>query len=151
MIFNTVNINFPTLSFFQEKNLLSFQETNTLLKNKTGIVDFFEKEEDFVQLKEMLEINENIVSESRVEYGDFQTNKQLAESVCKYLHNKNISPKILLEPTCGKGNFILSAIKRFSSLEQVFGIEIQEKYLWHLKFELLEYFLNNPTDRKSVV
>jgi len=139
------------LSFFQENSRLSFQETNTFLKDKTGIVDFFEKEEDFVQLKEMLEINQNIVSESRVEYGDFQTNKQLAESVCNYLFNKNIKPKILLEPTCGKGNFILSAIKTFDSLQQVFGIEIQEKYLWHLKFELLEYFLKNSTANKPQI
>ena len=151
MISNAININTIVLSFFQEKSRLSFQETNTLLKNKTGIVDFFEKEEDFVQLKEMLEINQSIVSESRVEYGDFQTNKQLTKSVCNYLFNKNISPKTLLEPTCGKGNFILSAIKTFDSLQQVFGIEIQEKYLWHLKFELLEYFLKNTTANKPQI
>ena len=151
MIFNAININTIVFSFLQGMNRLSFQETNTLLKDKTGIVDFFEKEEDFVQLKEMLEINQNIVSKSRVEYGDFQTNRQLAESICSHLFNKNISPKILLEPTCGKGNFILSAIKTFDSLQQVFGIEIQEKYLWHLKFELLEYFLNNSTTNRPQI
>ena len=151
MFFNIIDISSTTLSFFKENSQLSFKKTNALLKDKTGIVDFFEKEEDFVQLKEMLEINQNIVSENCVEYGDFQTNKQLAESVCNYLFHKNIKPKILLEPTCGKGNFILSAIKTFDSLQQVFGIEIQEKYLWHLKFELLEYFLKNSTANKPQI
>jgi hypothetical protein len=57
----------------------------------------------------------------------------------------------LIEPTCGKGNFILSAIQTFDSLEQVFGIEIQEKYLWQLKFALLEYFLQNPQANKPEI
>jgi len=45
----------------------------------------------------------------------------------------------------------LSAIKTFHSLQQVFGIEIQEKYLWQLKFDLLEYFLNNPIANKPQI
>jgi len=151
MLFPVISISPLALSFFQESSRLSLKEINTLLKEKTGIVDFFEKEDDFLQFQQTLKINQNIVAESRVEYGDFQTNKQLAETICNYLHNKNISPKVLLEPTCGKGNFILSAIKTFGSLQQIFGIEIQEKYLWQLKFELLEYFLNNPTVKKPQI
>ena len=151
MDFDGIDIGFEAISFFEKEKFTSFEMANAILNDKTGIVDFFEKDNDFSQFQKTLKINQNIVAENRVEYGDFQTNKQLAESVCNYLHNKNISPKILLEPTCGKGNFILSAIKRFSSLEQVFGIEIQEKYLWHLKFELLEYFLNNPTANKPQI
>jgi hypothetical protein len=151
MIFNTTNINPPALSFFQECNCLSFKEINALLKNKIGIVNFFEKEDDFVQLKETLTDSQSIVAESQVEYGDYQTNQQLALSVCKYLSNKKINPKILIEPTCGKGNFILSAIQTFGGLEQIFGIEIQEKYLWELKFALFEYFLKNPQANKPEI
>jgi len=151
MNFDSIDIGFEAISFFEKQKFTSFETANAILKDKTGIVNFFEKENDFVQLQQILEISRNIVAENRIEYGDFQTNKQLAESVCNYLHSKNISPKILLEPTCGKGSFILSAIKTFNSLQQVFGIEIQEKYLWHLKFELLEYFLNNPTASKPQI
>jgi hypothetical protein len=151
MNFDCIDIGVGVISFFDKKKFISFQTANATLKDETGIVNFFEKEEDFVQLRYMLKINQNMVSESRVEYGDFQTNKQLAESICSYLKNNNTTPKILLEPTCGKGAFILSAIKVFDSLQQVFGIEIQEKYLWHLKFELLEYFLNNPTANKPQI
>ena len=80
MIFNATHINSPALSFFQENSCLSLKEINTLLKEKTGIVDFFEKEDDFLQFQQTLKITQDIVSESRAEYGDFQTNKQLAET-----------------------------------------------------------------------
>jgi len=151
MIFNAIHINSPALTFFQENSRLSLKEINTLLKEKTGIVDFFEKEDDFLQFQQTLKINQNTMSESRVEYGDFQTNKELSKSICKFLKEKNLNPKILIEPTCGKGSFIFSAIQTFDSLQQVFGIEIQEKYLWQLKFELLEYFFNNPTANKPQI
>jgi len=151
MNFDCVHIGFEVISFFEKEKFLSFKMANAILNDKTGIVNFFENDNDFVQFQQTLKINQNIVAESRVEYGDFQTNKQLAESVCKYLYNKDINPKILLEPTCGKGTFILSAIKMFDSLQQIFGIEIQEKYLWQLKFGLLEYFLKNPTTNKPQI
>ena len=151
MNFDYVHIGFDVISFFEKEKFTSFKIANTVLNDKTGIVDFFEKDDDFVQFQQVLKINQTIVAESRVEYGDFQTNKQLAGSICNYLQNKDISPKILLEPTCGKGNFILLALKTFNSLQHIFGIEIQEKYLWHLKFELLEYFLNNPTANKPQI
>ena len=151
MNFSCIDISFEAISFFEKEKYDSFETANAVLKEKTGIVNFFEKENDFVLLQQMLEINQNMVAENRVEYGDFQTNKQLAKSVCNYLKNKNLNPKILIEPTCGKGSFIISAIQTFDSLQQIFGIEIQEKYLWHLKFELLEYFLNNPTANKPQI
>ena len=151
MDFRCIDISFKVISFFDKEKYNFFETANIFLKEKTGIVKFFEKEEDFAQFQQTLQTNQNIMAESRVEYGDFQTNKQLAVSVCNYLKNKSINPKILLEPTCGKGSFILSALKTFDSLQQVFGIEIQEKYLWHLKFELLEYFLNNPTASKPQI
>jgi hypothetical protein len=151
MNFCCVNIGFKASSFFEKEKYNSFEKANFALKEKTGIVNFFENEGDFVQLQKTLEINQNIVAESRIEYGDFQTNEKLAGAICNYLKNKNLKPKILLEPTCGKGIFILSAINTFDSLQQIFGIEIQEKYLWQLKFELLEYFLINPTTNRPQI
>ena len=151
MNFDCIDIGFEIISFFEEENCTSFGKANAILKDKTGIVNFFEKEDHFIQLQQILKINKNIVSEGRVEYGDFQTNKQLANSICKLLKNKEINPKILIEPTCGKGAFIISAIKNLDTLQQVFGIEIQEKYLWQLKFELLEYFLKNPMANKPKI
>jgi hypothetical protein len=151
MNFDCINIGVEVISFFEKENFASFKMANAILNDKAGIIDFFEKDVDFLQFQQTMKINQDIVSENRVEYGDFQTNKQLAEYVCSYLKNKDVNPKILLEPTCGKGNFILSAIKTFNSLQEVFGIEIQCNYLWQLKFELLEYFLQNPTANKPQI
>jgi hypothetical protein len=151
MDFSCVNISFLTISFFQENRRKSFKETNAALKDATGIFDFFEKEEDFLQLKKTLKNELSIVADNRLEYGDYQTNKELSRLICDYLSSKQINPKILIEPTCGKGNFILSAIQTFKNLEQIFGIEIQEKYLWNLKFALLEHFLKKPTTNKPEI
>ena len=41
----------------------------------------------------------------RDEYGDWQTNYPLALSVCQMLKNKGINPQVIIEPTCGFGNF----------------------------------------------
>jgi hypothetical protein len=151
MDFSGIDISIPSVCFFQDNDKLSFKEINNILKGKSGIVDFFEKEDDFKQIRETLMNSQSIVAESQVEYGDYQTNQQLTQLVCNYLSNKNINPQILIEPTCGKGNFILSAIQTFKNLEQVWGIEIQEKYLWQLKFSLLEYYLKNPQANKPEI
>jgi len=151
MDFGCIDIGFKASFFFEKEKYNSFEEANATLKEETGIVNFFENQDVFVQLQKTLKIKQNIVAENRIEYGDFQTNEKLATSICNFLKNKKLKPKILLEPTCGKGTFILSAIKTFDSLQQVFGIEIQEKYVWQLKFELLEYFLKNPTAHKPQI
>lgn len=72
----------------------------------------------------------------RDEYGDWQTNYPLALSVCQMLKNKGINPQVIIEPTCGKGNFILAALETFNTLEHVIGIEINAEYLSELKQKL---------------
>lgn len=151
MDFSCIDINILSSRFLKDNINLSFKELNTFLKDKSGIVNFFTTEKDFIQLKETLTDRQPVVAEHQMEYGDYQTNRQLAQSVCNYLSNKKINPKILLEPTCGKGNFIVSAIQTFGNLTQVFGIEIQEKYIWELKFALLEYFLTNTQVNKPKI
>ncbi|MDR2836015.1 MAG: SAM-dependent methyltransferase, partial [Bacteroidales bacterium] len=151
MNIDSIDIGFDVLSFFQENKKANFQEINKLLKEQSGVVDFFEKEDDYLQLKQKVETAQSVVFESRVEYGDFQTNRNLSLSITDYLSTKSINPQVLIEPTCGKGSFILSAIQTFNSLQQIFGIEIQEQYLWELKVELLEYFLKNPTANKPEI
>lgn len=146
-----IDITFLSVRFFRKNAGLTFKETNTLLNKITGIFDFFESEEEFVQFNAVLTNNQNTIFEGQVEYGDYQTNEILAQKVCNKLSNKNVNPTVLLEPTCGKGNFILAAVKTFSTLEKVFGIEIQNKYLWNLKLNLLEYFLKNPQTHKPEI
>ena len=73
-----------------------------------------------------------MLDNKKIELGDFQTNINFCDLICKYLKNKGINPEILIEPTCGKGNFILSAIKYFPNIKEIYAIEINENYLQNL-------------------
>ena len=72
------------------------------------------------------------------EYGDWQTSIELALSVCRMLKKQGVNPKVVIEPTCGKGNFILAALQVFGDIEDVYGIEIYNPYLDDLKLKLRE-------------
>ena len=76
----------------------------------------------------MATADRNIASK-KIEFGDWQTNYELATEVCNLLKSKGINPQIIIEPTCGVGNFILAALNTFENLEGVYGIEIQKSYL----------------------
>ena len=71
--------------------------------------------------------------EARNEYGDWQTSFAFARFVCLYLKGQGINPQVIIEPTCGKGNFIKAAIVTFDNLEEVYGVEIYNPYLVELK------------------
>ncbi len=60
---------------------------------------------------------------------DYQTPLNLTDSICEYLKNDlKISPDIIIEPTCGIGNFLKSISKSFPK-KQLYGIEIDKTKL----------------------
>lgn len=63
------------------------------------------------------------------EFGDYQTPIYFCEKVFDYLISNDLvgEPKSILEPTCGVGNFLVAARKRFLSIP-IFGVEINEQY-----------------------
>jgi hypothetical protein len=65
----------------------------------------------------------------QIEFGDFQTPLELAEQICKKLQDLGVSPNVIMEPTCGQGNFLLAAHRHFLELQQLIGVEIDPKYL----------------------
>ncbi|MDR0522316.1 MAG: hypothetical protein LBH00_10760, partial [Planctomycetaceae bacterium] len=67
------------------------------------------------------------------EYGDFQTPLELARRICCWLKEKGVKPDVLVEPTCGQGNFIVAALETFPSIKTVYGIEIYAPYLTETK------------------
>lgn len=75
----------------------------------------------------------------RDEFGDWQTNYPLALAVCQQLKGQGVDPQVIIEPTCGKGNFILAALETFENLEEVYGIEINASYLEELKNRLSHF------------
>lgn len=68
-------------------------------------------------------------SKLKLEYGDFQTPLELAEKICCKLLEMGVNPDIIIEPTCGIGNFIQAAASSFQSAKQIIGFEINSAYL----------------------
>ncbi|MDZ4683034.1 MAG: hypothetical protein SH848_21220 [Saprospiraceae bacterium] len=125
---------------------------NQVIRNITGIVDFFDSKDALQALKAAFEDEKTVANEpDRSEYGDFQTNVQLSQWVCDKLREKGIQPKVVIEPTFGKGNFILAALKTFPQIEKIIGVEIYKPYVWQTKFSLLEYFLTHPNANKPII
>ena len=48
------------------------------------------------------------------EFGDFQTPAVLANLLVNVLKTKNLSPEIIVEPTCGEGSILITAHKAFN-------------------------------------
>lgn len=148
------NITHSVLDYLKSnlKENVCFKEANNLLFNSFGILDFFETEEEFKNLISAISESQNIVSEpARTEYGDFQTNLNLANNVAEILVNKSSLPQIIIEPTCGKGNFILASLQQFKNVEKIYGIEIYKPYVWECKFNIIDFYLQNLKENKPKI
>lgn len=134
------------------KKITSFEKANQKMYDDFGIIHFFDDEEELETLREVLSMTNNIVEEpDRAEYGDFQTNSGLANKVTLHLASKNISPEVVIEPTCGKGNFIIASLQNFKEIKNVFGVEIYKPYVWETKFNIVDFFLSNPNSNKPEI
>lgn len=139
-----IDSNVVTFFKYNKKLLLNLDAINSLLKKDSGIDCFFDSQEETEELQRKLNEDYLVVEEPvRAEYGDFQTNRNLSDNVCNLLKNKNIAPEIIIEPTCGKGNFIISSLNTFGSIKFIYGVEIYKPYVWDTKFAILNYFLEN--------
>jgi hypothetical protein len=74
-----------------------------------------------------------MIAKSKIEYGDFQTPRGLADSIVAFLHNAGISPSVIVEPTCGLGSFVLAAMHGFPRVRQVFAYDIKADYVSGLR------------------
>jgi methylase of polypeptide subunit release factors len=73
------------------------------------------------------------------QFGDFQTPDELAWEVVKTLKlNHKISPKVIIEPSCGKGSFVRAALNEFIN-SSVIGLDINEKYVEAANLSISEY------------
>lgn len=142
-IFET-NISAFLIDFFKanEEQLNTIKNANSFLEKTSGIKSFFNSSAELSEFKDSMEENIAAFEEpKRRAYGDFQTNEGLADKIVQYLFEQGKSPRFLIEPTCGKGRFIIAALKRFQKLKRVVGIEIYYPYIWETKFAILELFL----------
>lgn len=149
------NISMQVCSFLNNllNMTLSFENINQKMFDAFGIKHFFDSIEDFQKLKESLTgiAITSVEQPDRTEYGDFQTNKDLAFKIAKQLSDNNISPEIVIEPTCGTGNFIVATLSCFKSIKKLFGIEIYKPYVWETKFSIVDFYLSNPGNPKPEI
>lgn len=148
------NISFQAADFLNQtlQSISSLTKANEIMLNSFGIKDFFGENEELQTLKGVISENKNKLEEpDRVEYGDFQTNADLANKAIIYLFSKNITPEIIIEPTCGKGNFIIACLKYFRNVQHIFGVEIYKPYVWEVKFSIVNFFLDNPQNNKPEI
>ncbi|MCD6327579.1 SAM-dependent DNA methyltransferase [bacterium] len=65
----------------------------------------------------------------KVEFGDFQTPIGLARQCCSLLSQNGLEPVSVLEPTCGKGSFLVAALEYFPTIKKAIGLEINDDYV----------------------
>ena len=66
---------------------------------------------------------------SQKELGDYQTPLYFTDIICEYLKKDlKIDPEVIIEPTCGIGNFLKSTSKTFPN-KQLYGIDIDGEKL----------------------
>ena len=142
------------LDFFQEniKYLSNYTDANNLIKEVCGINIFFNSQMEATELLKKIKTPNSFIAEpDRRAYGDFQTNENLASQVAQYIFSKPTDFEFVLEPTCGKGNFILASIKQSKFLKKVVGVEIYKPYIWETKFKILNHFLQNKNAQKPEI
>ena len=130
----------------------SVETANQKMFDAFSIKHFFDSQYEFDILKEIISTPENLVAEpDRAEFGDFQTNTELATKVAKFLKHNSANPKIIIEPTCGKGNFVVACLGTFKNIEKVFAVEIYKPYVWETKFNIVQFFIDNPNANKPEI
>ena len=134
------------------RRIRDYEEANQVFEHLSGIVDFLDSPKSYDLLLQCLK-PQRVIRETgdRREYGDFQTPNELTDQICSFLVKNQIIPQVVIEPTFGKGSFILSVLRTFQSLEVLFGIEFFEPYCWITKFTTLNHFLKNPSSDKPKI
>ena len=90
-----------------------------------------------------------IEKNKKIEFGDFQTPKELADEVCQKLVEIGISPKYVIEPTCGLGTFLESATQTLVNVEKFIGVEVNPEYYSELSIRSKTFPLSERIEIKE--
>lgn len=122
----------------------TYTDANAIIRELCGIVGYFSSEDEKTEFISVHEMEAALVCEDRVSYGDWQTPAALAEKVCRNHCAKFGDPDVVIEPTCGLGSFVFSALKVFRDIKEIHALEINRGYTTELKFKLLSESLARP-------
>lgn len=115
----------------------NYLDVNIKIEKLCGIVDCFSSDEEKNSFFQSLDFSVDIINESRVSYGDWQTPFDLSKKVCLEHKKRYGSPDIIIEPTCGLGSFVISAMDAFPNLTEIHAIEINGMYVSELKKSII--------------
>lgn len=68
------------------------------------------------------------IKDSR-QFGDFQTPDGLAIAANQLLTQLDWEPQSVVEPTCGRGAFLVAALRAFPAVKKAIGLDINKAYL----------------------
>ncbi len=66
---------------------------------------------------------------AKIAFGDFQTPRILARDVCSVIERAGFSPASVIEPTCGRGAFLVAAMEAFPRAKHFLGVDQEEAYV----------------------
>ncbi|HEY2341428.1 MAG TPA: hypothetical protein VGH90_00300, partial [Chthoniobacteraceae bacterium] len=70
------------------------------------------------------------------EFGDFQTPRSLSAGICRFLAKRGVHPAAIVEPTCGQGSFVESALMYFEGSVGVWAFDCNPGHLHRLQEKL---------------
>jgi len=65
----------------------------------------------------------------KIEFGDFQTPQGLARDVCSAIQRTGFVPASVIEPTCGRGTFLVAALEAFPRTSRFLGMDQDATYV----------------------
>src|SRR6187549_2141273 len=74
----------------------------------------------------------SLQTRAKIEFGDFQTPRELAHRIVRLLCRRQVQPRGILEPTCGLGSLLLAAADAFPGAQRLIGVDINAAYLRRL-------------------
>ena len=80
-----------------------------------------------------------IEKNKKIEFGDFQTPRDLADHVCKKLVEIKVLPDHVIEPTCGLGAFLESADQSFTNAKKIIGVEVNPDYFSEINARSIKF------------
>ncbi len=123
-------------------DLSSFEDANEFIQKQVNIQNFFSNQKEYYLFREFIQYEQEDSPPSK-QWGDVQTPIDFVQKVYAIIKNTGFNPDIVIEPTCGKGNFLIEALHTFPKLQQMYGVEIQEDLLWIFLATLLSRVKNS--------
>ena len=133
------------------KKSKTIQEANSLINSVSKIENLLitlTDKDEFIEYLEKTKIPTKKLEQNTKEWGDVQTPNNLVDKVYQILLDTNLDPSVIIEPTLGTGNFILSAPRFFRNLKLIYGVEIQKQHIWCSAFKIIKKALNQETQEK---